>query len=189
MKPLQTERLVIRNWEERDRPVYHLINSDEQVMAHYPFRRTLAESNELFDTWKREIAETGLGGFALELAATGECIGYCGLKFPRVEPILPADTVEIGWRLVPDHWGNGYVTEAAFRLFDYGFETAGLPEIVSFAVAHNHRSTAVMERLGMRRDETGDFDHPRVPDTHPHLKRHILFRLSAGEWSARKKAV
>ena len=40
MKPLHTPRLVIRNWEERDRGLFHRINSDERVMEFYPFRRT-----------------------------------------------------------------------------------------------------------------------------------------------------
>ncbi len=189
MTPLHTARLTVRNWEERDRDVFHLINSDEQVMAHYPFRRTRPESDAQFDQWQREIAETGLGGYALALNDTGECIGYCGLKYPKVEPHLPPETIEIGWRLVPRHWGKGYVTEAAERILAHGFETIGLPEIVSFAVMHNEKSLAVMKRLGFHRDEAGDFDHPRVPDTHPQLKRHALYRLSAEQWRARKKAV
>lgn len=188
MKPLLTERLTIRNWEETDRPLFHLIHSDEQVMTFYPFRRSRAESDEIFDTWRAEIAATGLGGFALALRDSGECIGYCGLKYPRIEPILPGGTVEIGWRLAPRFWGNGYATEAAERLLEYGFDTIGLPEIVSFAVAQNHRSTAIMNRLHLHRDHAGDFDHPRVPDTHPHLKRHVLYRLSAQDWRSRKRA-
>jgi RimJ/RimL family protein N-acetyltransferase len=111
VKPLLTERLTIRNWEETDRPLFHLIHSDEQVMTFYPFRRSRVESDEIFDTWRSEIAATGLGGFALALRDSGECIGYCGLKYPRIEPILPGGTVEIGWRLAPRFWGNGYATE------------------------------------------------------------------------------
>jgi len=50
-------------------------------------------------------------------------------------------------------------------------------------VLANSRSFAVMERLGMRRD--GEFDHPGVPDTHPQLKRHALYRLGKADWRAR----
>jgi RimJ/RimL family protein N-acetyltransferase len=189
MTPLLSERLIIRNWEDRDRDIFHLINSDDRVMEFYPFRRTRAESDEWFETWQREVAQTGLGQFAVELRATGECVGYCGVKHPHVEPCLPAETVEIGWRLAPQFWGKGYATEAAEQSLQYGFETLGLPEIVSFAVEANQRSTAIMNRLGFRRDASGDFDHPRVPDTHPHLKRHVLYRLSAQDWRKRKRAV
>ena len=47
----------------------------------------------------------------------------------------PKGGVEIGWRLAPEYWGNGYVTEAAFRCWlEYGFNIWSLKEIVSFAV-------------------------------------------------------
>ena len=105
----------------------------------------------------------------------------------EIEPLVPAGTIEIGWRLAPEFWGFGYVTEAAEALLDFGFETLGREEIISFAVWNNRRSTAVMERLGMRRDPAADFDHPRVPDTHPELKRHVLYRLSREDWRARSR--
>ncbi|MBO6716792.1 MAG: GNAT family N-acetyltransferase [Rhizobiaceae bacterium] len=182
MTPIVSGRLILRNWEDRDRELFHLINSDERVMEFYPFRLSRAEADNLLDKWRRELDDTGLGLFAIELAESGACMGYCGVKHPNVMPHLPKETIEIGWRLAPSFWGRGYVTEAAAQMLRYGFETIGLPEIVSFAVGANRRSTAVMQRLGMRRDEESDFDHPRVPETHPHLKRHVVYRLAAEDW-------
>lgn len=184
MTPLRTERLILRNWEERDRALFHRINSDERVMEYFPFRRDRAQSDALLDRLRDGIAANGFGFAAAELAATGDCIGFVGLHVADyLEPLLPADAIEIGWRLAPEFWGQGYVTEAAKAHLAQGFETFGFGKIVSFAVSNNARSTAVMERLGMHRDETGDFDHPRVPDTHPQLKRHVLYRLSRGQWA------
>ncbi len=97
----------------------------------------------------------------------------------RVRPELPcAPAVEIGWRLQPDAWGHGYATEAATAALAFGFEEAGLREIVAFTTTLNARSQAVMERLGMRRDEAGDFDHPSVPVGSP-LRCHVLYRAAA----------
>lgn len=189
MNPLLTERLVIRNWEDRDADLFHLINSDEQVMEFYPFRRTRSESDAQLAALREDIEHVGFGLLALELRNGGDCIGYCGIKYANVAPHLPDETVEIGWRLAPQFWGSGYVTEAAERVLAFGFDDCGLPEIVAYAVPANHRSTAVMDRLGMRRDEAGDFDHPRVPDTHPHLRRHVLYRLPAAAWRQKRKAV
>ena len=62
------------------------------------------------------------------------------------------------------------------------FDRLGTDEVISFAVWNNRRSTAVMERLGMRRDESRDFDHPAVPDSHPQLRRHVLYALSRDDW-------
>ena len=74
------------------------------------------------------------------------------------------------------------MTDAARALLDYGFGERKLREIVAIAVPANTRSTAVMKRIGMRPDSMRDFDHSGVPDTHPHLKRHVLYAITAEEW-------
>lgn len=182
MIPIRTERLVLRNWEERDRDLFHRINADERVMEFFPFRRDRARSDALMDRLRAGIGERGYGFSAVELLATGECIGFVGLHPAEIVPVVPAGSTEIGWRLAPEFWGFGYVTEAAEALLAFGFGTLGLSEIVSFAVWNNHRSIAVMRRLGMRRG--ADFDHPDIPETHPQLKRHVLFTLARSDWLA-----
>ncbi|RAZ76957.1 GNAT family N-acetyltransferase [Mesorhizobium atlanticum] len=188
MTPIRTERLILRNWEDRDRKLFHRINSDERVMEFFPFRRDRAAADAKMDEVRAWIEEDGYGFAAAEIAATRECIGFVGLSGTEDIDVLAPGTIEIGWRLAPEFWGNGYVTEAAEAWLAFGFETLGVDEIVSFAVADNHRSIAVMKRLGMRADPDADFDHPSVPDSHPHLKRHVIYRLSREGWQARKRA-
>ena len=66
-------------------------------------------------------------------AANASALSACRRR--RSLPGLPAGTIEIGWRLAPEFWGQGYVTEAADALAaPSAFETLGLDEIVSFAV-------------------------------------------------------
>ncbi|UUP16096.1 GNAT family N-acetyltransferase [Nitratireductor thuwali] len=182
MIPLRTERLVIRNWEDRDRPLFHRINSDPQVMEFFPFRRDREASDRLLDRLHEGIAERGFGFCALERLEDGACMGFAGLSLVSGIPGLPADSVEIGWRLAPEFWGKGYVTEASNAWLDYGFSELGLKEIVSFAVRTNKRSTSVMERIGMTHYPDEDFDHPAVPDSHPALKPHVLYRISYETW-------
>ncbi|CAN7492321.1 GNAT family N-acetyltransferase [Rhizobium sp. LjRoot30] len=186
MHILDAERVRLRNWKETDRDLFHEINADRKVMEFFPFRRTKAESDVLFDKVRGMIDDTGLGFYALVDRISDEPMGFCGLSRPNLEPQLETQGVEIGWRLATRFWGKGYVTEAAAALMQHGFVTVQLPEIVSFAVSANHRSTAVMERLGMRRDPGRDFDHPRVPDSHPQLRRHVVYVVTNQEWLARQ---
>jgi len=79
--------------------------------------------------------------------------------------------------------GTATPLEAAREAVRFGFERAGLLEIVSMTAVGNVRSGAVMNKLGMTRDPRDDFDHPRVPDGHP-LKRHLLYRLTLEQWQA-----
>jgi RimJ/RimL family protein N-acetyltransferase len=178
MKPIRTQRLILRNWEERDRDLFHRINSDDQVLEFFPFRRSRAEADAKMDEFRSWIEEDGYGFAAAEIAATGQCIGFVGLFDTDHLPFLSDGTVEIGWRLAPEFWGKGYVTEAAKAWLAFGFETLGLDEIVSFAVWNNRRSTAVMQRIGMTADPSRDFDYPDTPDSHPHLRRHVFYSLS-----------
>lgn len=182
---IETERLVLRPWEDRDRDLFFEINSDPQVMEFFPFRRTREQSDAFLDTLMRDQRERLIFP-AAELRGTGEVVGFCGLHQGHVEPVFPWGTIEVGWRLAARHWSNGYATEGALAALDHGFAELGLPEIVSFAVRDNRRSTAVMERIGLRRDAANDFDHPNIPDTHPHLKRHVCYRITAEEWAKRK---
>ncbi|MDI7863684.1 GNAT family N-acetyltransferase [Rhizobiaceae bacterium n13] len=188
MDILETERLTVRNWAEEDRDLFHEINADRKVMEFFPFRRTRPESNLLFDHVRDMIRDTGLGFYAVALKETDEAMGFCGLALANVSPMLPDESVEIGWRLATRFWGNGYVTEAATALLGHGFERHGLPEIVSFAVASNRRSIAVMKRIGMQADPSRDFKHPRVPDNYPHLKHHVFYRMTREEWRERQAA-
>lgn len=172
---LETERLRIRSWIESDRDLFREINADPKVMEYFHFQRTHAEADALLDKLNGSIRETGLGFYALELKETAEPIGFCGLSLAHMPHIFPAETVEIGWRLATRFWGHGYVTEAARALLDFAFTEKAISAVLAFAVEQNWRSTAVMRRVGMTHCRQMDFDHPRVPDTHPHLKRHVVY--------------
>lgn len=176
MKPLRTERLILRNWEDRDRELFYCINADERVMEFFPFRRDRAQADAKMEELRDTIERDGFGFAAVEIAATGECIGFVGITRTDHVPSVPKG-IEIGWRLAPEFWGHGYVAEAARAWLAFGFETLGLEEIVSFAVEGNSRSIAVMKRIGMTAEPALDFNHPAVPESHPHLKRHVFYRL------------
>jgi len=72
-----------------------------------------------------------------------------------------ADDVEIGWRLVREHWGRGYATEAARAVVDWAFATFPVDRILALADPANDASIAVMRRLGMTRLPDLDDDEGR----------------------------
>lgn len=171
---LTTRRLVLRRWRDADREPFAALNADAEVMRHFPARLSREESDVLIERIKGHFDEHGFGLWALEVAGGPAFVGFVGLWRVSFEaPFTPA--VEIGWRLSREAWGQGYATEAAAAALAHGFERLGLREIVSYTVPANLRSRRVMERIGMQRDEGGDFDHPRLDPGHP-LRRHVLYR-------------
>ncbi|MDR2312631.1 MAG: GNAT family N-acetyltransferase [Brucellaceae bacterium] len=179
---IETPRLLLRNWQEDDRAFFHEINSDPEVMEFFPALRSREESDALMDRIVAMINDDSFGFYALQDKNTGDVVGFTGLMRTDLEPFMPKGVLEIGWRLAQRYWGKGYVTEAALASLAYAFNQRGQDEVVSFAVHNNHRSTSVMQRIGMVSAPKRDFDHPKVPNSHPQLKRHVLYTISKQQW-------
>jgi RimJ/RimL family protein N-acetyltransferase len=171
---IETERLILRSWKDSDLEPFARLNADPQAMEFMLNPLSREESDAWVERMKTHFAGHGFSHYAAELKQDGSFVGAIGLSVPAYEtPFSPC--VEIGWRILPAYWNRGLATEGAREVLRYAFEVLRLPEIVAFTVPANHRSRRVMEKIGMVRDLTGDFDHPRVPVRHP-LRRHMLYR-------------
>lgn len=174
MRVIETDRLLLRQWRPEDREPFARMSADPEVMEHFPALLSASEADAVATRLATEIEEFGYGFWALESRATGDFVGFTGIRTPRdVLPFSPC--IEIGWRLVREHWGRGYASEAARAALDFGFRELGLPEIVSFTALGNVRSRRVMERLRMT--ERGEFDHPALAPDSP-LRRHVWFSVA-----------
>ncbi len=182
LKPhIYTSRLTLRRWQESDLVPFSAMNADPEVMAYLPKCLTPDESNALIQRIEAHFDRHGFGLWAVEQIDTGHFMGFVGLLIPGFQaPFTPC--VEIGWRLARPYWGQGYATEAAKAVLEYGFTRCGLSEIVSFTVPMNTRSRDVMQRLGMTHSPHDDFNHPSLPEGHP-LRPHVLYRLSKSAWN------
>jgi RimJ/RimL family protein N-acetyltransferase len=177
---LRTERLLLRDWRAADRPPFAALNADADVVEFLGGARDRAASDALVDAIAAHWVEHGFGLWAVERLEDGQFLGFTGLSRPTfVAHFTPA--VEVGWRLARRAWGHGYATEAARASIAFGFETVGLDEIVSFTVPANTRSRAVMKRIGMTREASDDFDHPRLREGDS-LRRHVMYRLTRDDW-------
>jgi RimJ/RimL family protein N-acetyltransferase len=177
---LQSERLLLRRWREEDRDGFAALNADAVVMEYFPEPLTRERSDLMLDTIDAALETNGFGIWAVEELRSGTLLGFAGLaKVAFLAHFTPA--VEVGWRLIPGAWGQGFATEAATAALDFGFATIRLAEVVSFATTNNRRSIAVMERLGMTHEPAEDFNHPQIAGSNP-LCRHVLYRISAERW-------
>ena len=171
---LRTARLVLREWREADVSAFVRMSSVPGFSEHLLTFADQAAAEAWVARRRNHFERHGYGPWVVELAESREFIGCVGLSVvPYEAAFTPA--VEIAWRLSKGHRRQGYATEAAAAALADGFERLGLAEIVANTVPHNWPSRRVMERIGMERDETGDFDHPIVPPGHP-LRRQVLYR-------------
>lgn len=78
----------------------------------------------------------------------GRFIGNCGVRINDWD----AREANIGYELDPAYWGQGYATEAAGAILDFGFDTLGMHRVWAECVADNSASARVLTKLGMRQE-------------------------------------
>jgi 3-dehydroquinate dehydratase/shikimate dehydrogenase len=176
---LRTERLLLRPWRESDRAPFADMNADARVMEYFPSVSTREESDAAVDRIVARMEDQGFGLWAVEVPGVAEFIGFIGLS--PADGVVGRDVLEIGWRLLAQHWGRGYATEGARASLAHAFDVLNRDEVVSFTTTANARSRHVMEKLGMTRRPEDDFDHPGVPVAWPG-RRHVLYRITRAQW-------
>lgn len=174
--PRPTERLLLRRWRQADLEPFASLNADPRVMEFFPAHLSHEESAGFMARIEAHFEKHAFGLWAVEVPGVAPFIGFVGLAVPRFEAAF-TPCVEIGWRLAFPFWNHGYASEGARAVLAFGFEHLGLSQIVSFTVPGNQRSRRVMEKIGMSRDQDGDFDHPSLAAGHP-LQRHVLYRIN-----------
>jgi RimJ/RimL family protein N-acetyltransferase len=183
---LRGSRVLLRPWRDDDLDWFAKLSPNRVVMEYLLPPPDRAASDALAQGIIEHFARHGFGYWAVELPDVCPFIGFVGLMHVPFEAhFTPA--VEIGWRLDPAYWGQGYATEAASLSLNAGFGRFGFSEIVAFTAPANRRSRRVMERLGMTHAASDDFDDPNLPDVDP-LKHHVLYRLRHADWRARTRS-
>ena len=171
---IETERLLLRGFREEDRARYAALVGDPEVGAWLGGTLTREAADAAFDRAQAAGARPGLGLWAVERRTDGVVIGEVGLNAVNVAlPVAPA--IEMSWRMFPAIWGQGYASEAATAALAWGLThlPAGM-DLIAFTAMTNHRSQAVMRRIGLERDPARDFEHPLLAVGHP-LRSHIVY--------------
>ena len=148
MPTLETERLILRSFRAQD------VDVMAKLFANPDFMRF---SLGVFTERKQTIAFIGKvmgwdsAGIPSQFAVVprdGDTpIAYCGFFY---HPEHQIEDIEIGYRLHPDYWNRGLITEAARAVRDHGFRDWKLSRVVSLIHPENIPSRRVAEKNGMQ---------------------------------------
>ncbi len=142
---LDTERLLIRKWNDEDAAEVADIYVNPEVMEFIPGGVWSPERTARVIARMRELdVEHGYGFYPIVLKSSGKVIGHCGLGFLEQTP-----EVEVAYVLDSPYWGQGYASEAARAMLAYGFSRLNISRIVAVAFPENARSIGVMRSVGM----------------------------------------
>lgn len=145
---LETERLVLRGFEDRDFASFSEIYADEETarfvggaMPDHQAWRVLAS---VLGHWVLR----GFGLFCVEEKSSRECVGVCGPWRPHGFP-----DNEIGYTLKKSSHGKGYATEAATAALKFAYEQLGWTTAISLIDNKNLASQSVASKLGATNEQ------------------------------------
>lgn len=147
MSICETARLRLRHLTADDAPFMLELMNEPSFIQNIADRglRTVEDARRFL--LERAIAnyETyGFGHYLVELKATGEPMGTCGLI--QREGL---DAPDIGYAFLPRYWSKGYAFEAASAIMLYAKETLGLTRLVAITAPDNQPSMKLLEKLGL----------------------------------------
>ena len=147
MKEIITDRLILNGFTADDvNDVFEYAKTDlVGPNAGWAPHKDIDETRAVVD----DYIKTNV--FAIRLRDTGRVIGSLGLHETSIcSGIRCLSGIEMGYVLSPDHWGSGYMTEAARAAAKYAFDELGYQVIWCGYFEDNDRSRRVQEKLGMR---------------------------------------
>ena len=152
--PIETERLLLREFEAGDVDAMADVYGDEEVMRHVCIGVLDRERTAvLLEDYRRAQEKHGFSTWAVVEKESGAVVGDAGfgLYAPTGEP-------ELGFTLAAAVWGRGYALEAARACIAAAFAHLPHRRLVAKVEPENERSLKVAERLGMQTVETIDVD-------------------------------
>ena len=160
---LETERLIMRDILETDVDGMFELDSDPLVhkyLGNKPIK-TKDQAVNIIQFIHNQYKELGIGRFATIEKASGDFIGWSGLKLNSdKKETLNGKThfYDIGYRYIPRFWGKGYAIESSIVTLEYGFNKLNIETICGAAEIENIASNKVLQKIGLKFINQFDFE-------------------------------
>jgi ribosomal-protein-alanine N-acetyltransferase len=143
---IDTARLLLRRFTTDDLEAFYQLGSRPEIIR-YAQAAPLASREKALEFMQaapfHDYATYGYGRFACVWKATGEVIGFSGVKH-----VPEIGETELGYRFLPEYWGRGLATEAGQASIDFARSKLGLGRLVAMVHPDNVASARVVTKLG-----------------------------------------
>ena len=173
---LETERLILRQWQETDAEECYKYAKDPQVgpAAGWPAHTSLENTKEVLKNILM-VPET----FAIVLKETGLPVGSIGLH-SHSDLAEAEDEMELGYWIGVPYWGLGIAPEAAREMLRHAFEDLNLNRVWCGFYEGNEKSKRVQEKLGFKYMWTTEaVPVPQMNET----RKGTVNRITKEEWT------
>ncbi len=180
---LETERLILRDLLPEDDIGMFRLDSDPRVhtyLGNHPLQH-IEQAQGVIAMVRQQYLDFGIGRWAVIEKASGDFIGWSGLKWIDTEIYGRNHFYDVGYRLIPQYWGKGYATESCRAALAYGFSELPMQEVIGIAHVDNHASRRALEKSGFTQSHAFYFERWAV---HCHW-----FSLLKSDWEQQQKNI
>jgi RimJ/RimL family protein N-acetyltransferase len=135
---------------------------------------TPEQTRTMIEVVKGRWAQYGFSWWAFIERETDRLVGAGCIQYLGRDPANPH---EIGWRLVPDRWGQGLASEAARAMAGWAFDALNAPLLCAVCLPGNDDSAKVMRRLGLRYRGLEDW----------YGRPHAVYEMTRTDWLAAQR--
>lgn len=163
----ETERLILREVLESDTQAMFKLDSDPIVhkyLGKNPIKTT-NQANANINFIRAQYKQHGIGRLATIEKSSGLFMGWSGIKLNigKKESLNNrTNFYDIGYRLIPRFWGQGYATESSIKMLDYGFNKMKIDTIFGAADVQNTGSNKVLQKIGLNFIEEFIFKQEKI---------------------------
>lgn len=177
---LETERLILRQYEETDLSDYHKLMSDKENMYFLDdiTTNTLEESRQSLKNAIEVNEQNKARRFCITLKGSNNLIGGVGYE---IKTITSAGKVAdpMGWFIMPEFQNKGYITEAAKRVLEFAFLQDNCVRVVTGCYKDNLPTQKVMEKAGFRKEA----DKPKSQYHDGAMKDRLEYAINRDEYA------
>jgi ribosomal-protein-alanine N-acetyltransferase len=142
----ETARLVVRPYTEDDKEIFFSLNGNADVVRYIRPVKTKEECNKfLLEIIAAANATPLYGRWAVHEKTSGDFVGSFAII-----PVDDSNNIQMGYALLPQHWGKGYATELTKEGLQYVFAKTPLPTIYGYTEKPNTASQKVLLKCGFQ---------------------------------------
>ena len=144
----ETQRLKIVELTIDDIDLLYQLTGNKDVMRYFPKILSYHETKQMIYKILDHYKKYGYCLWKVLLKSKEKFVGITGLIYQEINDT--AET-EIAFRISPEHWNNGYATEAACACKYYGEDRLGKNRFISLIHPQNKASKRVAQKLGAKK--------------------------------------